>query len=291
VVAAQVSLERGVRLFSALSPRGNLQAFRELVFLLTQYRQLTLEMAKREIVDRYAGQFFGAFWAIGHPLVVMLVFIFIFGFVFKVKIGGSADMPLDYTAYLLSGLIPWMAFSESMSKASAVIVGSSNLVKQVVFPIEVLPVKGVIATLVTQFVFLGLLIVYVLATQHSLLWTYALLPVLVFLQALAMIGVSYILSAVGVYFRDVKDFVQVFCAIGVYMMPIFYLPESVPRAFRGVLYLNPFSYLIWCYQDVLYFGRFAHGWAWLIFGAMSIGLFVIGYRLFRKLKLMFGNVL
>jgi lipopolysaccharide transport system permease protein len=278
-------------LFSALSPRGNLQAFRELVLLLTQYRQLTLEMAKREIADRYAGQFFGLFWAIGHPLILILVFIFIFGFVFQMKIGGTVEMPLDYTTYLLCGLIPWLGFVESMSKASTVIVGSSSLVKQVVFPIEVLPVKGVIASLATQCILLGLLVIYVLVSQHFLLWTYALLPVLVLLQALAMIGVSYILSAVGVYFRDVKDFVQVFSTVGVYLMPIFYLPEAVPRVFRGALYLNPFSYLIWCYQDALYFGRFVHWPSWLIFSAMSLGVFVVGYRLFRKLKLMFGNVL
>jgi lipopolysaccharide transport system permease protein len=278
-------------LLSALSIRGNLQAFRELVWLLTQYRQLTVEMAKREIVDRYAGQLFGAFWAIGHPLTLILVFIFIFGVVFKMKIGGTVDMPLDYTTYLLSGLIPWLAFAESMSKASTVIISSSSLVKQVVFPIEVLPVKGVIASLVTQCVFLVLLTAYVLVKEHFLLWTYALLPVLVFFQALAMIGVSYILSAIGVYFRDVKDFVQVFTTVGVYLMPIFYLPESVPKVFRPVLYINPFSYLTWCYQDALYFGRFVHGWSWLIFGAMSLAVFVIGYRVFRKLKVMFGNVL
>jgi lipopolysaccharide transport system permease protein len=277
--------------YSALSPKPYLQAFRELVLLLTRHRQLTLEMAKREIYDRYAGQFFGAFWAIGHPLVMILVFVFIFGFVFKVKLGGTAEMPLDYTTYLLAGLIPWLGFIESMSKAGTVIVSSSNLVKQVVFPIEVLPVKGVIASLATQCILTGILVVYVLVSQHCLLWTYALIPLLVFLQALAMIGVSYILSAVGVYFRDIKDFVQVFSTVGVYLMPIFYLPDSVPRAFRPVLYANPFSYLIWCYQDALYFGRFVHWEAWLVFGAMSIVVFVTGYRLFRKLKLMFGNVL
>lgn len=278
-------------MLKALSPRGNLQAFYELTLLLTKYRQLTLEMARRELSDRYAGQFFGAFWTIGHPLTLMLVFVFIFGFVFKMKLGGTHEMPLDYTTYLLSGLIPWLAFAESMSKASSVIVGNANLVKQVVFPIEVLPVKGVIVSIFTQCIFLGLLTVYVLVSQQTLHWTYALIPVLTFLQVLAMIGVSYILSAIGVYFRDVKDFVQVFSTVGVYLMPIFYLPEAVPKVFRVALYANPFSYLIWCYQDVLYFGRFVHGWAWLIFAAMSLGVFVIGYRLFRKLKLMFGNVL
>jgi lipopolysaccharide transport system permease protein len=276
---------------SLLNVGSHLQAFRELVTLLTRHRHLMLEMAKREITDRYSGQFFGAFWAVGHPLTLILVYIFIFNIVFKVKIGGTADMPLDYTVYLLSGLIPWLAFQESMSKASAVVVGNANLVKQVVFPIEALPVKGVIASLVTESIFFVLLIIYVAVSQRLLLWTYLLLPALIVVQALAMIGISYLLSAIGVYFRDTKDFVQVFSLVGVYLMPTFYLPEFVPALFRGLLYVNPFSYLIWCYQDALYYGRFEHGWAWPVFVVLSLSIFVLGYRLFRRLKSMFANVL
>jgi lipopolysaccharide transport system permease protein len=274
-----------------ISPRSNFRAFSELILLLTRYRQLTVEMAKREISDRYSGQLFGILWAIGHPLIMMLVYVFIFAFVFKVKIGGTASLPLDYLTYMLSGLIPWLAFIESMSKASTVIVANANLVKQVVFPIEVLPVKGVIATIITQVIFLVLLILYVLVKQQYLPWTYLLLPIVFFLQLLAMIGVSYILSAIGVYLRDVKDFVQVFSVIGAYLIPAFYLPEFVPGLFRIVLYLNPFSYLIWCYQDVLYFGRIEHPLSWAVFPVLSLGVFIIGYRFFRKLKLMFGNVI
>ncbi len=270
---------------------GHYRASRELIWLLTRHRQLTIEMAKREIKDRYMGQVFGTLWAFGHPLILMGVYVFIFAFVFKMKLGGTREMPLDYTTYLLSGLIPWMCFQESMSKGSTVIVGNANLVKQVVFPIEVLPVKGVIASLITMCISLLILFAYVLVSHHSLIWTYSLLPLLIFLQTLSMIGVCYILSSIGVYFRDVKDFVQVFNVVGMYLMPIFYLPSQVPELFRPLLYLNPFSYLIWCYQDVLYFGRFEHWWAWWIFSGMSFGIFYLGYRVFRKLKTMFGNVL
>ena len=109
-------------------------------------------------------------------------------------------------------------------------------------------------------------------------------------QAMAMIGVSFVFCSVGVYFRDIKDFVQVFCVMGMYLMPIFFLPTMVPWMFRPFLYLNPFSYMIWCYQDVCYFGRFEHPWAWGAFVLMSFGIFYLGYRVFRKLKIMFGNV-
>ena len=90
--------------------RGHLQAFVEIVQILSRHRDLTFEMAKRELSDRYAGQAFGKLWAVIHPIFLMGVFVFIFAVVFKMKIGGTRDMPLDYTVYLLSGLVSWLSF-------------------------------------------------------------------------------------------------------------------------------------------------------------------------------------
>ncbi|MGD0781392.1 MAG: ABC transporter permease [Candidatus Aminicenantales bacterium] len=271
--------------------KGHVRAFAELLGLLTRHRRLTVEMARREISERYTGQLFGIFWAVGHPLALMLVYVFVFAFVFRARMGGTADLPLNFTAYLLAGLIPWLAFQESMTKASTVIVANANLVKQVIFPIDVLPVKGVLATLITQTIFLVLLAAYTLITHHGLLWTYFLIPVVFLLQALAMIGISYLLSSIGAYVRDVKDFVQVFCSVALFIQPILYMPSSVPAAVRPILYINPLSYVVWCWQDVLYFGRVAHPWAWGVLAVGSLVVFVFGYRVFLRLKVMFGNVL
>lgn len=271
--------------------RGNASAFREILRLLTKHHDLTLEMARREISDRYVGQAFGMVWAVGHPLFMIGVYVFIFAFVFKTKVGGTLDMPLDYTTYILAGLVPWMAFQDSMSKSCSAVTANAGLVKQVVFPLEILPAKGVLASLVSALVSMLILLGYVLITQGGGFLTYLLLPLLIVLQILSMLGISYALAAVGAYFRDMKDFVQLFCIAGIYLMPVFYLPEMVPSLFKPLLYLNPFSYMIWCYQDVIYFGRFQHPVAWFVFPLMSILVFVIGYRLFRKLKNGFGNVL
>ena len=262
-----------------------------MLLLLTRHRELTLHLARREITDRYLGQVFGSLWAIGHPLVLIGVYVFIFGFVFRLKVGDGRQVPFDYTTYLLAGLIPWLCLVESMSKATVAITMNANLVKQIVFPVEVLPVKGVIASLITQAISIILLLVYVLTKYHTLEWTYALLPLLMLLQSLFMIGLAYLLSSIGVYFRDLKDLVQVFCTVGVFTVPIFFLPEQIPELFRPLLYANPICYIVLCYQDALYAGRLVHGWAWIIFPTMSVGLFYLGYRIFRKLKIMFGNVL
>ena len=267
------------------------QALREIVSLLTRHRQLLFAMARREIADRYAGQSLGVLWAVIHPVLIMGVYVFIFAYVIRMKIGGTHELPLDYTTYLLSGLIPWMCLQESMSKASVVMVNNANLVKQVVFPIEVLPVKVVMASIFSMLISLFILIVYVLIKNHYLPMSYVLLPVLLIFQMALMIGINYLLSAIGAYFRDLKDFVQIFNTVGLYLIPIFYLPDQVPRIFRPLLYCNPFSHVIWCYQDVLYFGRFEHRWSWVLCFALAIGMFLAGYRIFRKLKTMFGNVL
>ncbi|MEA5476231.1 ABC transporter permease [Pseudanabaena galeata UHCC 0370] len=255
------------------------------------YKSLTWEMTKSEVTDRYRGQILGWFWAILHPLILIGVYIFIFVVIFKIRIGGTREMPLDYTTYLLSGLIPWLTVQEVMSKAGTAITSNANLVKQVVFPIEILPIKSILASLITQGIFLSILIMYVLATNHSLPFTYIFLPLLFFIQMVGMAGISFTLSAIGVYFKDVKDIVQMFTLIGIYLLPIFYLPEQVPEQFRLLLFINPFSYMVWCYQDVLYLGRFDHPWAWVAFIVMSHFSFTFGYNLFRKLKIMFGNVL
>jgi lipopolysaccharide transport system permease protein len=276
---------------SVFSLSANIQVFIELFNVFRSRGRLIFELTKREIFDRYTGQVFGIFWSIVHPLLITLLYIFIFGFVFQARTGGTLDTPLNYTSYMLAGIIPWLVFQEVLSKSSTLILANSNVVKQVIFPVEVLPIKNVVASLVTEAVFFGLLIIYVLITSHTLPWTYVLIPILVFFQTFALVGVSYLFSSIGVYFRDLKDFVQIFLSVAFFILPVLYLPESIPASIRPILYLNPISYMIWVYQDVLYFGSFAHPWAWVIFGLGSLFIFVFGYRIFRKLKVMFGNVL
>ncbi len=253
------------------------------------HSDLIWEMTKREITDRYAGQVLGIFWAFCHPFFLISLYVFVFAFVFKQKVGGTADMPLDYTAYLLSGLVAWLSIQDGLLKSCTVITNNSALVKQAVFPLEILVIKSMLVSLLPQFISLLLLMAYVIATHGSLHLTYLLLPVLIFIQLLGMIGIAFVLSPVGAYFRDIKDILQLLAMAGMYLLPIFYLPSWVPSLFQPLLYINPFSYMIWCYQDVLYFGSFEHPWAWLVAVIFNLLIFDLGYRLFRKVKPMLGN--
>jgi len=275
---------------SLLSPGASWQATRELVALLTRHWQLTYEMARREVSERYAGHILGMFWSLGHPLIMMAVYIFIFQVVFSIRLPGTAQTG-NYTLYLLSGLIPWLTLCEAMNKSCSVIVVNGNLVKQVIFPVEVLPVKSIFASLLNQIIFTILLLGFVLVTQHALSWSWALLPGLIFLQVLLMVGLGYLLSSVGAFVRDLRDLVLIVSAVGIYAAPIFYTVEMVPENLRFLIYLNPFSYVIECFHDLCYHGYIAHPWAWVATLAMSLAAFYVGYRVFRRLKTMFGNVL
>lgn len=269
-------------------------AVTELFLLLARHRQLTWEMTRRELTDRYVGQVLGTLWAIGHPLLLMALYVFVFAYVFPNRLPITDEMPRSFVTYILAGLIPWLSFSESMAKGTIAIVNHAGLVKQVVFPIEILPVKGVLASFITQLVASAFLLTYMLFADAGWPLTVLLLPVLFMLQVMAMIGVSYILSSVGTYFRDLKDFVQVFLTAGLFLAPILYLPawvEKVSPTFAAVLRLNPFSHLIWCYHDALYYGRIEHPESWVITAVLSASVFYAGYRVFRKLKHMFGDVL
>ncbi|MGH8643141.1 MAG: ABC transporter permease [Gammaproteobacteria bacterium] len=274
-----------------LNPVDNARAAAEAVRVLTTHLPLSIEMARRELRSQYAGQMLGTWWAVGHPLFMMAVFVFIFSVVFKVRIGGTYELPLDYITYLLSGLVPWLSFQQVMTKACTVLTGNTNLVKQVVFPLEVLPATAVAVNLLPLVIGFVVLVVYVIIRNGALPASYALLPILLMLQVVAMLGLAFAFAAVGVFLRDLKDFVQVFVVAGVYLMPIFYLPEWVPSLFKPLLYVNPFSYMSWCYQDALYFGRIEHPWAWWVFAVGSVVAFVGGYRSFRWLRPYLGSAL
>ncbi len=255
------------------------------------HRHLLIEMARREITDRYAGQILGVFWAVGHPIFLMLVYMIVFGLVFNSQLGGTAEEPYDYSVFLLCGLIPWLTFSEALNKAPTAVTSSAGLVKQVIFPLSVLPIKSALACLFSQVISTLFLMAYVLIRFKFLMWTYCLIPVVLLFQTMAMIGTSFLLAALGVFFRDLKDIVQVFCTANFFAMPMIYVPTALPGFAEKLLLFNPFSHVIWCNQDVFFFGAFMHPWSWVIYGCGSVFIFLIGYSVYARMEHLFANVL
>ncbi len=259
--------------------------------MLARNRVLTLEIVKRDLRGQHAGQLLGSAWGIAQPLVLLALYAFVFGVVFRVRIGDTVELPRNYTIYLLSGLVPWLAFVQAMARGATALTDNAQLVKNTVFQVEILPVSRALASLLPLGVGLGFLAGLTLVTEQGLPATYLLLPALLFFQVLAMTGFAFAISALGTVVRDVKEVIQVVSVLGIFVLPIVYLPDTIPAAFRPLLFVNPFSHIVWAYQDALYYGRIEHPYAWAALGLGSLFAFVIGYRLFRKVKPYFGNVL
>ena len=252
---------------------------------------LAAQLAHRDLAARYKGQIIGAIWMVAHPLLLMLIYLFIFGVVFAQKLGDTVELPRDYTTYILSGLVPWLACIPAFSTTCSSIIGSSNLVKQFNFDTSALPLREVVSTFYFWGVGLTFVTGYTLIVEHGLPWTYSLLPVVLALSFLMLCGLGWLFSAITVFFRDLKDIVQVLVTVFVYILPIVYLPQWTPEIFQEAIKLNPFSYMIWAFQDVLYFGRIEHPTAWIVFPIFAILCFVFGRRVFRSFRPFFGNAL
>ena len=269
-----LSLKRGGPLHAVLEP------FR----FMRQHRALILSMAQRDLVVPYAGQIIGGIWAIAHPLFLVVLYTVVFS-----KLTSVSEY--DYNVFIISGLVPWLSFIMLLAKGATEVVANANLVKQVVFPLEVLPIKGVITALTNLTIGVLFLVGYVLITTGSLPWTYVLIPLLYAIQIVWMIGMAMIVSSLTVFFRDLKDFITLFSTAGVYLLPIIFPKETKLGAFQYVVDANPFSAMIYCFRDVFFEGAITKPWAWGVYGGLGVVLFYGGFRLFRKLKPYFGNVL
>jgi lipopolysaccharide transport system permease protein len=276
--------------WAGLSPSRNAQALWITAKQIYNYQDLLREMIHRELTAAHARHGFGGLWVYAHPLVIVGTYLLVFGFVLGSKLNVNGDFPGDYPSYILAGLVPWLMMQAAIVRGPGALISSANLVKQVVFPIEVLPIAGAIAATIPHLPSLGLVMVYKLFVG-GLGWTIILLPVVFAMHFVLAIGLSFALAAITPFFRDLREIVTVFTSIAMYMMPTVYLPDWMPRILRPVIYLNPFSYLVWVYQDVLFFGTVRHPYAWIVtmlFALLALGL---GYRTFEKLKPYYGNAL
>jgi lipopolysaccharide transport system permease protein len=197
-----------------LDPRRHHHAFLFFTDLARRYRSLIWELTRREIAERYVGQVLGTAWAIGHPLIAIAVCIFVFAYIFGMRTGRTSDTSFDYTTFLLSGLIPWLTFADILNRSCNSVTSNAGLVKQILFPVEILPIKTVTAALVNQIVATVGLLVYIMAVHGFLRPLSIVLPGIFVVEVIGLIGLAYVLSALTVFFRDIKDITLVFTGVG-----------------------------------------------------------------------------
>ena len=255
-----------------------------------RHRHLLGALVVREIKDANIRSVMGSFWAVGAPLLTMLVYVFCFTFIFRTRLGIN-EGPEVYVGYVLTGLAVWISLQEVANRAPNAIIANANLVKQIVFPTELLPLKMALAAQTTLIVTVTVATI-ACAFANRLGWaSLVLLPLAIALFVLMSIGISYFLAALAVFFPDVRNIIQLLFSIGLFLHPVLYPPGSAPPFVARMFEFSPFSHLIWCFRDALYLGTMTRPFSWAVCAVTAILVYLLGYRFFRMLKPTFGNAL
>lgn len=257
--------------------------------LLIHHRYLIFSMAKREIAAQYVGSFLGFVWTFIKPLVMILVFWFVFSVGFRAR--PVADIP--FVVWLVGGLAPWFCFADIVSSSTGAVVGNSHLVKKTLFPSQILPVIKLLSGLITHGVFLIIMFGLLIANGVPIrLYSFQFIYYLLCFSLLAL-GVSWFVAALNVFVRDVGQIVGVILQVGFWGTPIFWDINMMPPQVQMWLKLNPFYYVVQGYRDS--FINFVPFWDHLLytlyFWVFTALTLLVGAYVFRKLKPQFADVL
>ena len=250
---------------------------------LFRYRGLIESLVARELKARYRGSVLGFFWSFVNPLLLLLIY----SFVFTVVMPGARGAGLDpYALFLFCGILPWTWFSSSLLEASNVLIAGGNLIRKVLFPAEVLPIVTVLAGLVHFALGLPILAAFLIYYRTPIAWLDLVwFPLIVLVQLLFTTGLALLVSALTVHFRDVRDLLQNLLTLWFFATPIIYPLERAPERWRRLLELNPFTHIAVAYQEVLFRpGPFAEWPRLLAAGAVSVLVFFAGYFVFDRLR-------
>jgi len=248
---------------------------------LLRYRGLIQSLVSRDLKARYRGSTLGFFWSFVNPLLLLLIYNFVFTYLLKNRAEGIQP----YAVFMFTGLLPWTWFASSLNEATGSLISGGNLIKKVLFPAEVLPFVTILSNMV-HFI-LGLPILIGFMAWYQVIPNWAQLPwffLIVAIQLVFTAALSLVLSALAVHFRDVKDLVSNLLTFWFFATPIIYSYKDFPD-YKKYFDANPFTHFAISYQEVLFFdGGFGH-WKWLlVMGVVSVVMFLAAYWVFDRLR-------
>lgn len=254
-------------------------------------QSLIKALVKREIISRYRGSLMGILWSFFNPLLMLAIYTFVFGYIFKSRWSQDNHSNTEFALVLFAGLIIFNMFAECVNKAPSLIINNANYVKKVVFPLEILPWVSIGAalfhTLVSLIVWLIAYIVF-FGVPHL---TVLLFPIVMIPLILTIIGITLFLASLGVYLRDVSQFVGILVTAMMFLSPIFYPITALSEDFRWLLLINPLTPVIEQSRNVLYWGKFPD-WDSLSISFLT-GLIIagLGFAWFQKTRKGFADVI
>ncbi|MGA2916320.1 MAG: ABC transporter permease [Sedimentisphaerales bacterium] len=253
------------------------------------YRSIIIAMTIREIQSRYAGTLGGLLWSVINPLMMILVYWFVFSVGFKIRPAGN----IPFIVVFLCGLIPWLTFSETLATSANALNANVHLVTKTVFPTEILPLVYLLASLITHCIMLIILFIVLLINKISLsVYNFQFLYYL-FALSIFSLGLSWIISAANVFWKDVGHSLGVILNIWFWFTPIVWPIEMIPQEYRYVVKLNPVYYVIEGFQSsFIYHAPIWHNYRLgIYFWAVCISILAAGAFTFKKLKPEFAEVL
>jgi ABC-2 type transport system permease protein len=257
---------------------------------LYQHRWLAGYFVQRELFKSTKGSFLGVAWLLLTPLLMVVLYTLIFSQVIGMRFR-EVDSVTNFGLYLFCGLIPFLAYSDTLNQSVSSIRSNSTLVQKLVFPAEILPLTPTVAALISQFFSLAALVPIALVLGNPISWTIALLPMILVPQLLFMLGLGYFAAVVGTYLPDIKESLRALVRATFFATPIIWPPEQAYEAGLGFLVeYNPLAILVESYRNLILDGV-VPGMGFLGFTAFSGVLCMVGFLLFVKVKKNFGDLI
>ena len=262
--------------------------------LLVRNKFLLFALVKRDVLGRYKGSVFGVIWSIIEPVTLLVIYTVLFGGIFGLRMEDDPRLS-SYALEVFCGIVVWLALSEGLNRCTTVVLENTSLVKKVIFPGEVLPLKVVLSAIVHQCVGLVVLLIGVLVLGRGISWTWLLIPLLLIPQILLTTGIGWLVASITVFIRDIRQVVALGTLCLMFMTPIFYPEDLFRTAFNGRfafwLTLNPVAVLIHNYRCILLRGTLPD-WSTLLYVLiLGISFFFLGLWWFNKTKKAFSDVI
>ena len=255
---------------------------------LVSHWEFTLAMSMRDLKTLNRGSVLGIVWVVLRPLIQVGAYVLIVSYLFGMRLGPEAG-PFEYALHVLSGLIPWQMIQRGLDESSSLVRDRMDILKQVIYPVETLPVSAFLTSLPGPTASLAIYLVLA-AWSGALPWTVVLLPVPLLLLAMFLVGSAWILMIAGVVFKDMREALGLILGLLIYFSPVLVNEAIVgPVIWKLILIFNPLSHPVICFRDVLQ-GSF-HGISWIAFAAMAILLFVAGAWTVNRTKVYINEYL
>ncbi len=249
------------------------------------YREMIFSLVRRDLRGRYKGTVLGFLWTFINPLLQLVVYTLVFSNILRMGIE-------KYYIFLFVALIPWIFFSGTITGGCEVILGSTNMVKKIYFPREVLPLAYTISGFVNMLFSFIVVFAVLIFTGYGLNPAALLyLPIIMIIEFVLALGMALLFSALTVYLRDLQHILGIIVMAWQFLTPIMYSDEMIPDEFRGIWGLNPMTSVITAYRDILYYKQAPHINTLLEAAILGVLLLVIGEVVFRLLQRNFAEEL